>query len=101
MQDMIIDVRGSSIGSNTNDNLKKLILSSLSQKTVPFEDILLRSIPTMVLYDDKGLEIFDKITYSPDYYLTNAEIDILARQSKKLVSDFVPNDSALIELGCG
>jgi hypothetical protein len=40
---------------------------------------MIRSLPTLVLYDDKGLEIFDNITYHKDYYLTNSEIEICQR----------------------
>jgi uncharacterized SAM-dependent methyltransferase len=103
----IIDIRGKTLHSNTQDHLKKLILKGLQNKTVPFvsketkHSNLLRSIPTLVLYDDKGLDIFDKITYCEDYYLTNAEMDILQRESQKLVKNYVTSDTVLIELGCG
>lgn len=55
----------------------------------------------MVLYDDKGLEIFDKITYHEDYYLTNAEIDILQTYSSEMVKSYVQDGDVLIELGSG
>jgi hypothetical protein len=68
------------------EELKKVIWSSLTTHTCPFDtktslgtdepSRMIRSLPTMVLYDDKGLDIFDKITYHPDYYLTNSEIEI-------------------------
>ncbi|KAI9206856.1 histidine-specific methyltransferase, partial [Polychytrium aggregatum] len=63
----------------------------------------LRSIPTLVLYDDRGLDIFDKITYLDEYYLTNAEIDILTRRADEIVaSGFRGHSEAIwIELGVG
>ena len=97
----IIDIRGSSKHSVTNENLKQIVHEGLVTKSFPFHDTLLRTIPTLVLYDDKGLEIFDKITYSEDYYLTNCEIDILKIYSEEFVQKYIENGSAVIELGCG
>lgn len=55
----------------------------------------------MLLYDDKGLDIFDKITYDKDYYLTNAEIDILKTNARDMVEHYVQEGSVLVELGAG
>ncbi|KAJ3068445.1 hypothetical protein HK102_007170, partial [Quaeritorhiza haematococci] len=89
----IIDIRKTA-RSNTTANLTQLIVQSLENKTVPFyspkfvndfnNNTLLRSIPTLVLYDDRGLEIFDQITYIDEYYLTNAEIDIFKRYGRQM-----------------
>ena len=89
----IIDIRGKAAESNTLEHLQRRIAQCLARQP--------KSIPTMVLYDDKGLEIFDQITYCKDYYLTDAEIDILKPQSSELVRDHVKEGSVLIELGCG
>lgn len=40
--------------------------------SVSTDTLLLRSVPTILLYDDAGLELFDQITYLEEYYLTNA-----------------------------
>ena len=97
----IIDIRGSTKVSNTNQDLINAITKGLSNHSVPFTDprlvrkgdtpetVLLRSLPTMLLYDDKGLDIFDQITYEKDYYLTRAEIDILMNYSRQMVCDYV------------
>ncbi|KAJ2016062.1 hypothetical protein IWW57_005583, partial [Coemansia sp. S610] len=34
-----------------------------------------RTLPTLLLYDNAGLELFDRVTYLPEYYLTDCEID--------------------------
>ncbi|KAJ1565656.1 hypothetical protein HK096_000727 [Nowakowskiella sp. JEL0078] len=108
----IVDIRKTQF-SNTNDNLQKLIIDSISKKNVIFEHPdarisagkgefeLIRSIPTLVLYDDRGLEIFDQITYIPEYYLTNAEINVFEEHANKMVRNYVANGSVLIELGVG
>ena len=109
----IIDIRGSTDVSNTTNDMKKSIVKAISTVSVPFRDsrvihngghpkeILLRSLPTMILYDDKGLEIFDKITFDKDYYLTNAEIEVLKNCAEELVEKYVNDNDVLIELGAG
>ncbi|KAL0078760.1 hypothetical protein J3Q64DRAFT_1733305 [Phycomyces blakesleeanus] len=59
-----------------------------------------KSISTFVLYDNRGLNLFDKITYQEDYYLTNAELDILQQRADEL-ADRLHDGSVLIELGAG
>lgn len=60
-----------------------------------------KSIPTYILYDKKGLQLFDKITQLDDeYYLTGAELDILTRKSQDMVKR-LKNGSVLFELGAG
>ncbi|KAI8896884.1 histidine-specific methyltransferase [Globomyces pollinis-pini] len=109
----IVDVRGLTKSSNTDVNMKDSIIKAISTKSVPFTDsrvvrkggvpdtVMVRSLPTMILYDDKGLELFDKITYSEDYYLTNAEIEILKEYSTDMVRDYIQDGDVLIELGAG
>ncbi|KAJ2371892.1 hypothetical protein IW150_004384 [Coemansia sp. RSA 2607] len=59
-----------------------------------------RSLPLVLLYDDKGLELFDRITYLPEYYLTNCEIEVLETDIQEIIAE-IPDDSDVIELGCG
>jgi L-histidine Nalpha-methyltransferase / hercynylcysteine S-oxide synthase len=88
---MIKDIRGSTKDTNTTEQLIHEIVSKAKK----------HQLPTMILYDQKGLEIFDKITYHEDYYLTNSEIDILETYSEDIVRDFVSEGDVLIELGAG
>ena len=63
-----------------------------------------RSIPTVILYDERGLELFDAITGLEEYYLTNAEADILKKHSQDIVTSIVPKSAGTIkwiELGVG
>lgn len=57
------------------------------------------TLPTMLLYDEKGLQLFERITYNPHYYLTNSEIEILRNNAAELASEI--QDSTIIELGSG
>ncbi|PIA19487.1 hypothetical protein COEREDRAFT_36756 [Coemansia reversa NRRL 1564] len=59
-----------------------------------------RSLPNVLLYDNAGLEYFDRITYQPEYYLTSCELEILSAHTQSII-DNIPNNSDIIELGCG
>ncbi|KAJ3109712.1 hypothetical protein HDU96_007157 [Phlyctochytrium bullatum] len=107
------DIRGHSESSNTQNQLVERIELGLSSKTVPFvvdskskspivsPSPLLRSIPTLVLYDDRGLDLFDQITYLDEYYLTNAEIQIFTDWGNEIISTCVQDGGILVELGVG
>ncbi|KAG2182936.1 hypothetical protein INT44_005917 [Umbelopsis vinacea] len=94
----IIDIRPAE-NNQTSDafcdsNLVESIISGLDQ---PYNN---KTIPTLVLYNNRGLQLFDQITYLPEYYLTNAEIDILQNKSHEILAN-IPDGSAVIELGAG
>ena len=59
-----------------------------------------KRLPTMLLYDEKGLKYFEEITYLDEYYLTDAEIEILKRYANSLAAR-IPNGAILTELGSG
>ncbi|OOF91620.1 hypothetical protein ASPCADRAFT_210972 [Aspergillus carbonarius ITEM 5010] len=59
-----------------------------------------RSMPTMLLYDAQGLKLFEDITYLEEYYLTNAEIEVLKTHAKRIV-ERIPDNAQLLELGSG
>ncbi|KAG0353309.1 histidine-specific methyltransferase [Gamsiella multidivaricata] len=77
-------------------DLAKVILDGLcpKQRGQP------KTIPTIVLYDDRGLQLFDEITYLEEYYLTHEEIEILEHDADKIV-DHIPDNSVIVELGAG
>ena len=88
MSPQIIDIRNSS----TLGNLKQDIITGL--QATP------KTLPTVILYDEKGLQIFDEITHEDEYYLTDAEIDILQRYAGEIWR-FVEDGAMLVELGAG
>ena len=59
-----------------------------------------KSIPCRFFYDAAGSRIFEEICTLPEYYLTRAEDEILARYADEIVA-FLPNDLSLVELGSG
>lgn len=59
-----------------------------------------KQLPTLLLYDEPGLKLFEDVTYLEEYYLTNAEIDVLNWHADA-IAQYVPTGSQLVELGSG
>lgn len=59
-----------------------------------------KTLPTMLLYDEAGLRLFEKITYVEDYYLTNSEIEVLETYADQIAERIRPG-SVIVELGSG
>lgn len=57
-------------------------------------------LPSKLLYDKKGSELFDAICQLPEYYLTRAENEILSTRAEHIAVK-IGNKSLLIELGSG
>jgi len=58
-----------------------------------------RSVPARWLYDDRGSELFDRITRLPEYYQTEAEREILDANSSRIAE--ITGATTVIELGSG
>lgn len=102
----IIDIRRDAV----EINLKEDVLTSLRPESGP------KQLPTLLLYDERGLQLFEevslrqptcrhmltrkKITYLDEYYLTNAEINVLQRSADS-IAKAIPSDSMIVELGSG
>ena len=79
----------------TEDSLVQDIYSGLD-----VEDGKPRTLPTLLLYNAEGLRLFEEITYIKEYYLTNAEIEVLTTHAGKIVGR-IPENAQLVELGSG
>jgi L-histidine Nalpha-methyltransferase / hercynylcysteine S-oxide synthase len=85
----IIDIR-----SSTAIDLKKAIMTGLKESPP--------TLPTLILYDEPGLKLFEKITYLDEYYLTNCEIAILQSRSDEIVKRLgLEEGGIVVELGSG
>ena len=62
-----------------------------------------KSLPSKYFYDEKGDILFQKIMASDDYYLTNADNEIFAEQTKALAQTLIENNEPfdVLELGAG
>ena len=82
------------ISSSTVIDLRKAILSGLKQAPP--------TLPTVILYDEAGLKLFEKITYLEEYYLTDCEIAILKSKSDEIVKRLgLKEGGIVVELGSG
>ncbi|UKZ72131.1 uncharacterized protein TrAtP1_013069 [Trichoderma atroviride] len=86
----IIDIQNARV----EINLKDEILSQMNPEQGP------RTLPTLLLYDEKGLQLFEDITYLDEYYLTNYEIELLKKSSAEIASK-IPQGAMVVELGSG
>ncbi|KAF4549171.1 Histidine-specific methyltransferase-like protein [Elsinoe fawcettii] len=61
-----------------------------------------KRLPTLLLYSKEGLQLFEKITYLDEYYLTNQEIQVLQNYADRIAERIaLKPDSILLELGSG
>lgn len=62
-----------------------------------------KSLPSRYFYDKKGDELFVKIMKMPEYYLTDAELEIFNCQTNRLINSFGMNGEhfEVVELGAG
>ena len=87
----IIDIRSDATGIE----IKQEIIRGLHPKNGDK-----RTLPTLLLYDERGLRLFEDITYLEQYYLTNQEISLLQNYADCL-AERIPQNALLVELGSG
>jgi L-histidine N-alpha-methyltransferase len=58
-----------------------------------------KELPPKYFYDERGSELFEKITRLPEYYLTRSERSLLEEHARSLVDSLRPR--TLVELGAG
>lgn len=59
-----------------------------------------KAIPCCLLYDDRGSELYERITELEEYYPFRVEEARLKEHAHDIASQ-IPEDSVLVELGCG
>lgn len=59
-----------------------------------------KQLPTLLLYDERGLKLFEDITYLDEYYLTVEEIELLENHADKIARE-ISDGTILLELGSG
>lgn len=82
------------VGNNeTNEQFALDVLMGLSSKP--------KHIPPKYFYDAKGSELFQKITDSSDYYVTECEKEILVSNAHRIVNQIDVENINIVELGAG
>ncbi|KAG8410100.1 Ergothioneine biosynthesis protein 1 [Metarhizium acridum] len=87
----IIDIRSNRVDFNLKDEVARMVIP---------KDGRARKLPTLLLYDERGLQLFEDITYLDEYYLTNYEIELLKKHSVEIAAK-IPDGAMVIELGSG
>lgn len=87
----IIDIRRQEIGFSVIDDMQQKLRPGDGKE---------KKMPTLLLYDEKGLKLFEDITYLDEYYLTRAEIDVLKTYADH-IAERIQSGSQVIELGSG
>lgn len=98
----IVDVRGKHAASiGPTKSMREQVLAGLSLRTGQ------KILPTMLLYDERGLRLYDAITTdAEEYYLFPAEEEILKNHSDEIVRFMhdgadVQRHETVVELGAG
>jgi len=102
----ILDIRNCQDGAQKpENNIVDVIVKGLKS---PFNE---KRLPIILLWDERGLELYDKVTTeAPEYYLFGAESEILREHASEIAqviqSRSIPNgegvpSQVLLELGAG
>ena len=75
-------------------------VSALAQEIVAGLTAKPKQIPPKYFYDEKGAQLFEAITETPEYYPTRCEIAILRERAHE-VARFIPEGAAVVEFGSG
>ncbi|WP_052027034.1 L-histidine N(alpha)-methyltransferase [Rhodovulum sp. PH10] len=59
-----------------------------------------KTIPPKYFYDERGSQLFEAITRTPEYYPTRTEIGILERHAGDIAA-LMPKGAAMVEFGAG
>ncbi|KIO25639.1 hypothetical protein M407DRAFT_236775 [Tulasnella calospora MUT 4182] len=98
----IIDVREQQASQSTYTAIAALRTQILAGLSKPSHQ---RTLPTLLLYDERGLRLYDGLTtHAPEYYLFAAEEQILTDHAKEMVEFMgVQGDekAVIVELGAG
>ena len=98
----IVDVRGKHAAANGGTkSMRDQITAGLSRPVGQ------KNLPTMLLYDERGLRLYDAITTdAEEYYLFPAEEQILKDHAEDIVRSMhsgvgVDRNETVVELGAG
>lgn len=87
----IVDIRRGGSDFSILDEMRENLKPSNGQE---------KRLPTLLLYDEEGLKLFEDITYLEEYYPTNSEIEVLNKHADD-IARFINDGALLVELGSG
>lgn len=98
----ILDIGGGKLRAYNKALLEKKLFWAEGEEEPSSDDVQSRKrvLPTSIIYGDKGLELWARITHLPSYYQTRGEAALLDENAAEL-GKWIRRDSLLIDLGCG
>ncbi len=79
--------------ASSDDQFAQAVLEGLSKKP--------KRLPSWLIYDDQGSEIFTEITQLPEYHPAQCEIEIFQKHKQTVTDMLVKTAFRVIELGAG
>ena len=77
---------------NAGNEFRDAVLLGLSQQQ--------KSLPSRFFYDQRGSELFERITELPEYYPTRTEIGLLKSYGSE-IGKIIPPGAIVVEFGSG
>lgn len=90
---LIQDIKQNQQLDHSKSSIRDQILDGLKDPLSP-------SIPSILLWDDTGLKLFETLALTPQYAPFHSELSILNQHVDEMIA-IIPSGSLLIELGCG
>ena len=78
--------------NTSDDSFKREVLAGLHETP--------KRIPSKFFYDERGSELFELITTTPEYYLTRTELSILQEYLPSM-AESVGSEATIVEFGTG
>lgn len=91
--DQILEIRGHGALAPLDESIRSgLQVPAGAEKT----------LPTLLLYNEEGLKLFERITFLEEYYLTGQEIKVLEKYADRIADRIASRENTMIvELGSG
>lgn len=92
--------------NTSGDHVRFLDLLNVDHRKEMMQDVRTglarphKSIPSKYFYDLRGSRLFERITRTPEYYLTRTELSILERSAREIL-EFLYDGGDIVELGAG
>lgn len=99
MGSITVSKEGHKVFDIRQSEIKSFILEEIQKQLHPAGGAE-KQLPTLLLYDERGLKLFEDITYLEEYYLTSVELGLLDRFARR-IAERIPSGVQLIELGSG
>ncbi|KAI4252066.1 MAG: hypothetical protein LQ352_004489 [Teloschistes flavicans] len=95
VEDYIIDIRRDKTDPSLATSIRDELFSSLGG-----DNHGEKSLPEMLLWDEKGHQLFEQVNARPEYYVHQDEIALLTKHSEEIVKR-LETGATIIELGSG